>query len=112
MTIWVDDMYKSSMGRFRRMKMSHLIGSSEPELHEMVKRIGVARRWYQGDHYDICMSKRALAISYGAIPITMYELAAVRWCLERGKKFTSLQHAREQMLRRIKSLKGEQRGRA
>jgi hypothetical protein len=67
-------MFESPMGRYRRMKMSHMIADTEAELHAMARKIGVARRWYQGDHYDICMSKRALAIKYGAKPITMYEL--------------------------------------
>ncbi len=75
MTVYVDDMYKLSMGKYRRMKMSHMIADTEEELHAMARRIGVARRWYQGDHYDICMSKRQLAVEYGAKEITLRELA-------------------------------------
>jgi hypothetical protein len=74
-TVYVDDMYKLSMGKYRRMKMSHMIADTEEELHAMARRIGVARRWYQGDHYDICMSKRQLAVEYGAKEITLRELA-------------------------------------
>jgi hypothetical protein len=42
----------------------------------MVAKIGVARKWWQspektsGSHYDICLSKKALAIQFGAIGIT------------------------------------------
>ena len=43
---------------YRRMMMSHMVADSEPELHNMARRIGVAYRWFQGDHYDICQSKR------------------------------------------------------
>lgn len=75
MTVYVDDMYRYPMGRFRRMKMSHMIADTEEELHAMAARIGVARRWYQGDHYDICMSKRQQAVAAGAVEITLRELA-------------------------------------
>jgi hypothetical protein len=30
----------------------HMIADTEAELHAMAARIGVARRWCQGDHYD------------------------------------------------------------
>lgn len=43
----------------------------------MADQIGVARRWYQGDHYDIAMSKRALAVAAGAIEIPMRSLAVM-----------------------------------
>jgi len=75
MTVYVDDMYASEIGRFRRMKMSHMIADTEDELHAMADKIGVARRWYQGDHYDIALSKRALAVKFGAREVTMRQLS-------------------------------------
>jgi len=75
MTVYVDDMWKYPMGKFRRMKMSHMIADTEDELHAMADTIGVARKWYQGDHYDIALSKRALAVGAGAQEITLRELA-------------------------------------
>lgn len=84
MTVYVDDMFASPMGRFRRMKMSHMIADDEAELHAMAQKIGVARRWYQGDHYDICMSMRTKAVALGAKEITMRELGAMM--LARRKK--------------------------
>jgi hypothetical protein len=75
MTVYVDDMHKHPMGRFRRMKMSHMIADTEEELHAMASKIGVARKWFQGDHYDVCLSMRAKAVSLGAQEITMRELA-------------------------------------
>jgi hypothetical protein len=75
MTVWVDDMFKYPMGQYRRMKMSHMISDNETELHEMANKIGIARKWYQGDHYDISMSKRAEAVRLGAVEITLRELA-------------------------------------
>lgn len=74
MTVYVDDMYKYPMGQFGRMKMSHMLADTEEELHEMARKIGVSRTWYQGDHYDIAISKRALAIKYGAKEITLREM--------------------------------------
>lgn len=57
------------------MKMSHMIADTEEELHAMAARIGVAHKWYQGDHYDIAKSKREIAIAAGARPISMRQLA-------------------------------------
>lgn len=66
MTVYVDDMRAS----YRRMIMCHMIADTEDELHAMAARIGIARRWYQGDRYDISLAKRALAIGHGAREIT------------------------------------------
>lgn len=83
MTVYVDDMYRYPMGQFGRMRMSHLIADTEEELHAMADAIGIARRWYQGDHYDISMSKRDDAIQRGAVPIPLRTLAAM--CAVRRK---------------------------
>lgn len=69
MVVYVDDMYLSTMGQYGRMKMSHMIADTDEELHRMADRIGVKRKWFQGDHYDISMLKRTAAIHYGAIAI-------------------------------------------
>lgn len=75
MTVYVDDMYLHPMGRFGRMRMSHMIADTEEELHAMAASIGIARRWYQGDHYDVSMAMREKAISLGARAITLKQLA-------------------------------------
>lgn len=82
MAVYVDDMYLYPMGQFGRMKMSHLIADTDEELHAMAAKIGVARRWHQApprhdSHYDIAMSKRALAIEAGAIAITWRQTGAM-----------------------------------
>lgn len=77
MTVYVDDMYTVPMGQFRRMKMSHMIADTEAELHKMAAAIGVARKWYQGDHYDVCMSVRAKAVKLGAKEVEMRELVKI-----------------------------------
>jgi hypothetical protein len=67
MTVYVDNM----RAKFGRMIMCHMIAETDSELHEMADRIGIARRWHQGDHYDISLNKRALAIEHGAVAITL-----------------------------------------
>ena len=76
MSVYVDDM-KADFGR---MKMCHMIADSTEELLAMADRIGVARKWLQDagtprEHFDIALSKRALALGAGARSITMRELS-------------------------------------
>lgn len=57
---------------FGRMVMCHMLADTDDELHAMADKLGVSRRWHQNtkySHYDICKSKRALAVSFGAIEI-------------------------------------------
>jgi len=84
MTVYVDDMFRYPMGRYGRMKMSHMIADTEDELHEMAAAIGVARKWYQGDHYDVSMGCRLAAIRKGTIPITCRHLACMAALQKRG----------------------------
>ena len=77
MTVYVDDLYRYPAGQFGRMKMSHMVADDEAELHAMADRIGVARRWYQRDHYDVCLSKRAEAVKDGAREITWRQLGVM-----------------------------------
>lgn len=75
----VDDM----RAPFGRMVMCHMIADTDDELHAMADRIGVSRRWWQspdktsGSHYDIALSKRALAVAAGAVEITRKQAAAM-----------------------------------
>lgn len=78
MTVYVDDM----MAGYGRMKMCHMLADSDAELHAMADKIGVARRWHQKpgtpqSHYDICLSKRAAAVRYGAQEITRREAGQI-----------------------------------
>ena len=70
MPVYVDDM----RAQFGRMIMCHMVADTDEELHVMAARIGVARKWHQKpgtahSHYDIALSKRALAITAGATEI-------------------------------------------
>lgn len=78
MTVYVDDM----RAKFGRYVMCHMLADTDAELHAMAERIGVQRRWHQApprhsSHYDIALSKKALAIEAGAIEITMRQAAAM-----------------------------------
>ena len=83
MSIYVD----SAFLPYRRMKMCHMLADTLDELHEMADKIGVARRHFQADasasHYDICKSKRARAVKYGAIEINRHEVGEL---LRRNRK--------------------------
>jgi hypothetical protein len=72
------------MKPYMGMLMNHMIADTEEELHEMVDKIKVNRKHYQGDHYDICASKRMLALENGAVPITTRELARMAINRRRG----------------------------
>lgn len=84
MTVYVDDMYKYPMGQFRRMKMSHMIADSEAELLAFANKLGLARKWYQGDHFDVSISVRTKAIELGAVAITLKQLACMSALRKRG----------------------------
>lgn len=78
MTVYVDDMRAA----YGRMVMCHMIADTDEELHAMADAIGVARRWHQKpgtarSHYDIALSKRALAIALGAVEITWRQTGAM-----------------------------------
>jgi Protein of unknown function (DUF4031) len=79
MTVYVDDM----RANYGRLILCHMLGDSDDELHAMADKIGVNRKWWQspektsGSHYDIALSKKALAIEYGAIEITWKQAGAM-----------------------------------
>jgi hypothetical protein len=77
-SVYVDDM----RAPYGRMVMCHMIADTDEELHAMAARIGVARKWHQAppkhdSHYDIALSKRALAVAAGAVEITWRQCGAM-----------------------------------
>lgn len=74
MTVYVDDM----AARFGRLVMCHMLADSDAELRDMARRIGVAQRHHQGDHFDICRSKRHLAVALGAVEVSQRTMALMR----------------------------------
>jgi hypothetical protein len=92
MPVYVDDMQAG----FGRMVMCHMVADTDEELHDMAAKIGVARRWHQKagtphGHYDVCKSKRALAVKLGAKEIGKRELVEVI----RRKRAAATQSQRE-----------------
>lgn len=91
MAVYVDDMYLYPMGRFGRMKMSHLIADTHEELLAMADKIGVRRIWIQhegrpDEHFDIALEKRRLAIAAGAVEITIRQLSSMIMERRRGAR--------------------------
>lgn len=81
MSVYVDSM----RAPFGRMVMCHMWADTREELFAMVDKIGVARKWFQRppgtglagmdaswEHFDISMSKRALAVLHGAVETDRY----------------------------------------
>ncbi|MBF2715678.1 DUF4031 domain-containing protein [Agrobacterium vitis] len=82
MTVYVDDVRH----KFGNMVMCHLWADTDEELLAMVDKIGVQRKWIQGHkilsfgkhrnaswvHFDIALSKKAAAISAGAVLTDKY----------------------------------------
>ena len=76
MAVYVDNMRAG----FGRMVMCHMVADTTAELLTMADAIGVRRKWLQKagthyEHFDICLSKRNLAVQLGAVELTMRELA-------------------------------------
>lgn len=66
MSVYVDTM----KAKYGRMIMCHMLADTLDELHEMADKIGIKRKWFQNHgtpHYDICQSKKKLALSHGAL---------------------------------------------
>jgi hypothetical protein len=69
-----------------------MIADTREELLQMADKIGVNRKWIQSEgtyreHFDICLSKKKLAIEkYGAKPVTMMELAKIIYSRKEAPK--------------------------
>ncbi len=62
---------------WRGRTWAHLVSdASFEELHEFAARLGVPRRAFQGDHYDVPAVARERAIAMGAQPVDVRELVA------------------------------------
>jgi hypothetical protein len=87
MSVYVDN----ATHGYGRMIMCHMFSPNLDELHAMADRIGVARKWFQNPatmrkvswpHYDIAKSRRALAVSFGAVECDKYCMVAMAAVIE------------------------------
>jgi hypothetical protein len=68
---------------WRERRWAHLVSDeSYDELHRFAARLGLERRWFQGDHYDVPTDVREQAIALGATPVPSREL--VRRLIDAG----------------------------
>ena len=71
MTVLVDE----PIWPFRDRLWCHLVSdTSYDELHALAQQLGIPRRAFQGDHYDVPAEMRDDAITLGAMPVTGREL--------------------------------------
>lgn len=76
MKIWVDE----AKYKFGRMLMCHMISDDIQFLHSFAAQLGIKSKWFQNTkypHYDICKSKRKLAVELGAIEISTKDLIKI-----------------------------------
>lgn len=100
--VYVDDM----RAPFGRMLMCHMVADTPAELFAMADAIGVARRWIQypgtvGVHFDIALTKRALAVKHGAREVSWYQLGCRQIVLRAGLTPCSKPECWESTARRI-----------
>jgi hypothetical protein len=71
MTVLVDE----AIWPFRDRLWCHLVSdTSYDELHALATALGIPRRAFQGDHYDLPAEMRDAAIEIGALPVSGREL--------------------------------------
>ena len=71
MTVLVD----AAIWPFEGRKWAHLVSdTSFDELHAFAEQLGIPRRAFQGDHYDVPTEYRDRAIALGAEPVPSREL--------------------------------------
>lgn len=79
MSVYVD----KQRAKLGRMLMCHMVADTLDELHTMAALIGMRRMWFQASppashpHYDLSLSRRALAVKAGAIELDKYGLVEV-----------------------------------
>lgn len=98
MSVYVD----GQRARFGRMKMCHMVADTLDELHAMAERIGMKREWFQADgstpHYDVSLTRRALAVKAGAIEVDRNGLVAVVRRFRATAGGTQLEHDGQRIL--------------
>ena len=74
MTVYIDPPSWPGHGRL----WSHLISDkSYEELHGFAARIGIPRRGFERDHYDVIAQRYAAALAAGAQPVSSREIVTL-----------------------------------
>ncbi len=92
MTVYVDDIvdyHKTVPACPNARRWCHMATDGPiEELHAMAERIGLKREWFQDPnrfpHYDLVVSRRALAVKAGAVEVSGRELLRLCWLERRG----------------------------
>jgi hypothetical protein len=94
MSVYVDQLfdarayqYKDRMaarvGARNRHLWCHMWADAPEELHAMADRIGLKREWCQTPekflHYDLTPARRAVAVRFGAIEMSLREFREKQW---------------------------------
>jgi len=74
--------HAESVGARHGHQWSHLTSTPDDDpdftkLHQFAARLGMQRRWFDGDHYDVVPTKRAMAVKMGAVEVTRMEVSMV-----------------------------------
>lgn len=83
MTVYVDEFRRYGPTKIRCFKAGscHMTADTLDELHLMALLVGLRREWFQDagvPHYDLTRSRRAHAISLGAVFVPAKEQARKR----------------------------------
>lgn len=84
MAVYVDPLMRHGwVLRGRRVASCHMMADTLEELHEMARKIGMKRAWFQQPgkniparalpHYDLVESRRRMAVSLGAVELDSHE---------------------------------------
>jgi hypothetical protein len=81
LSVYVDPLFEhGGSPTFHWKRSCHMYADTLDELHTMAKRIGMQRAWFQNKpklpHYDLVPTRRAAAVSAGAVEHTRAEMVA------------------------------------
>jgi hypothetical protein len=101
MSVYIDPAFDhgspSAPRCFRGVKSCHMYADTMGELHDMARRIGLKREWFQDDpslqHYDLVPTKRAAAVAAGAVEHARRE-AVEKWRELRKKRIAEIEESK------------------
>jgi uncharacterized protein DUF4031 len=89
MAVLVDPLREYPEAGLRWTHWCHLVSDADfDELHAFAARLGISRRGFQGDHYDLHPALRARAVELGAVEVETGDLV-LRMAGARGDRVRS-----------------------